>query len=271
MLRPRLLAALVALAVRSKLMACKKGRPAWALLLLLVVVPGHAACGSTERHGGDSPVAGDDGGGSGGVGGSSPGGTPGRAGSSPVGGSASEAGAGPMTMLPPGLSDMPSTTQCGVDACESAQVGPVYVDPCCDASGACGLTTSFLALVGAKFEDVCQAHDQPGAPSDSCGSASGLKVPFQMGGATIMVSLDPFAGCCRPDGTCGVVVNQVTTAGGLLPLADLGLGCVDAAPFAGGQVTECGADPGAGGAAGAGGADAAGAPSVPAGGVGGAE
>jgi hypothetical protein len=93
-----------------------------------------------------------------------------------------------------------------------------------------------------------------------------------------MVPLDPFAGCCRPNGTCGVVINQVTTGGGKLPIADLSLGCVDAAPFAGGLVTNCtpGAVGGAGGmsaggaASGGAGSDAGGAPATAAGGAGGA-
>lgn len=179
-------------------------------------------------------------------------------------------------MLPPGLSDKPSATTCRGEACESAQVGPIYVDPCCDASGACGLTTSFLALVGAQFEDVCQAHDQPGELSDSCPKVDGLVVPLQAGGTTLMVPLDPFVGCCRPNGACGVVINGITSGGGLLPLADLSLGCVDATPF-GGQPIRCDGEAGMGGSgpvgvAGAGGVGPAeaGAPSSHAGGAGGA-
>ena len=161
-------------------------------------------------------------------------------------GSPSDAGAG--MELPPGLSDEPSTEECGAETCESAQAaGVYYVDPCCGAGDACGLNTGFLSLVGAQFTETCQLHDQPGTDEGFCAAATGLKVPFQ----GREVDIDPFPGCCRPDGTCGVVVNDVTV-GGVLPLAKLGLGCVEAAPFFNGVSKRCDDDSGAGGGGGTG-------------------
>lgn len=182
-----------------------------------------------------------------------------------------DAGAGGATTaaLPAGLSSSASTKECGAETCDSAKAGPaVYVDPCCASGDACGLNTGFLSLVGAQFKDVCQAHAQPGDPDTSCADASGLIIPFESGGQTLMIPIDPFAGCCRPDGTCGVVIDKITSGGGKLPIADFELGCVDAAPFFKGQVSMCGA----GGAGGSGGADAGGAAAggAAAGGAGGA-
>jgi hypothetical protein len=183
-----------------------------------------------------------------------------------------EAGAGGMmsAMLPPGISDKPSSTMCtgSTDKCDSAAVlGGLNIEPCCDTTDTCGLNTGFLALVGAQFKEVCQAHNQAGDVTDACPDAAGLKVPFEMAGMTVMIPLDPFPGCCRPDGTCGVVIDSVTS-GGKLKIADFNLGCVDAEPFAG-KVNTCQSTGmgGAGGMGGGAGGDAAG-PS--AGGAGGA-
>lgn len=183
-------------------------------------------------------------------------------------------GAAPV-MLPPGLSPMPSTEMCGGDSCSSAKIdlASIYVDPCCDATDGCGLNTGFLGLVGATFKETCQSRNQAGDPSDTCAAAEGLKVPFSMNGQTLMVPLDPFPGCCRPDGTCGVVIDKVTSSNGKLPIADFGLGCVDAAPFAGKVVTCSGEPVGGAGGQGAGGQGSGGADSggAPAGGAGGAQ
>jgi hypothetical protein len=150
---------------------------------------------------------------------------------------------------------MPSTLECDADMCTSAAVGPVFIDPCCATEG-CGLDTGFLALVGAAFEDSCQARDQPGEVDETCPMSSASTIPFDAGGQTIMVPIRGFAGCCRDNGTCGVVVDDVTSP--LLgKLATLGLGCVDAAPFFPGEPpAECGAAVGGGGAGGAGEASA---------------
>jgi hypothetical protein len=168
------------------------------------------------------------------------------------GGDAPEAGAGGMaTMLPAGLSDVSKTEMCGGDSCTSAAVGggAVFIDPCCAADG-CGLATGFLELVGAHFAQACQPKGQPGAVDEACPSSAASAVPF--GGA--MLPIAGFAGCCRENGMCGVVVDDVTSpvAG---KLASLGLGCVDAAPFFPGEkVASCGAGgAGMGGAGGMGG------------------
>jgi len=193
---------------------------------------------------GTSSTAGTAGKGGGATAGTGTGGEPGAAG---------KGGTGGATMLPPGLSDTPSTESCGADTCNSAMAGPsVYVDPCCTSGDACGLDTGFLSLVGATFKEVCQPLAQPGDLDDSCDAATGLTVPFQVGGNTLMVPLDPFPGCCREDGTCGVVVDDVTSGNGKLPIGQFGLGCVDAAPFFG-KTTSCGGGSGGAGGAGAGG------------------
>lgn len=190
---------------------------------------------------------------------------------------ASEAGAGGAApaMLPPGLSATASTKMCGGDSCASVKVLPapsLYIDSCCDATDGCGVNTGFFSLVGAQFKDACQSQAQAGDPSDSCAPVTGLKVPFEMAGTTVMVPLDPFAGCCRTDGTCGVVIDNVTSSGGKLPIANMNLGCVDATAFTGKAAVKCSGETGMGGAGGmsSGGADAGGAPATPAGGAGGA-
>jgi hypothetical protein len=165
----------------------------------------------------------------------------------------SEVGGGGAAGLPPGLSDMAKTVECGADTCKSASVvgGTVFIDPCC-ATDACGLDTGFLDLVGASFKDKCQAHDQPGDIDAECPTSDASTIPFDSGGSTIMVPIQGFAGCCRANGTCGVAVNDVTSP--LLgKITSLGLGCVDAAPFFPGTTPKaCGADTGTGGAGGAG-------------------
>jgi hypothetical protein len=189
-------------------------------------------------------------------------------------GPSTDGGAGGMApvMLPPGISDMESTKTCGGDSCKSAAIplAKLYVDPCCDVTDGCGLDTGFFSLVGAKFDDKCQSRNQAGDPSDTCDAVSGLKVPVDMGGTTLMVALDPLAGCCRPDGACGVVIDKVTSGGGKVMIADMGLGCVAAKPFTGSDA-KCGA--GSGGAGGAGGAASGGAGGAleSAGGAGGAK
>jgi len=175
-------------------------------------------------------------------------GSAGKGSTSGSGGRAGEGGAG--TELPPGLSDEPSTLECGAETCDSEAVAGLYhINPCCAADSACGLDTTFLAAVGAQFSEVCQAHDQPGTDEGSCPAVTGLMVPVQ----GVPLPLEAFPGCCRPDGTCGVVVNDVRAG---FPLATLNLGCVDAAPFFEGRARRC--DEPAGGAGGGGGAGGAG-------------
>jgi hypothetical protein len=183
------------------------------------------------------------------------------------GGDATDAGAGGMaTMLPPGISDMSKTEMCGGDSCSSAAVGPVFIDPCC-AGDACGLATGFLDLVGAHFKEECQPKGQLGDVDEACPTSAASAVPF---GGT-MVPINGFVGCCRENGMCGVVVDDVTSAA-LGKIASLGLGCVDSAPFFPGEkVAACGGGGGgAGGMGGMGGMSDGGASVGGAGGAGGA-
>ena len=112
---------------------------------------------------------------------------------------------------------------------------------CADAKTShCGLDSSALAMFGATFSEPCQPLAQPGTPDASCPLSA--KAPVQGTGLEIQLP-----GCCRPDHTCGYQLDKV---GGLI---QVGLGCVDAAPFLDGGIPQsCGAA-GAAGAAGAGG------------------
>jgi hypothetical protein len=178
------------------------------------------------------------------------GGTAGRA------GGAQASGAGRAATLPPGFSAMPTTILCGGN-CSSAKLGiataSVYIDPCCTGADedVCGIDTTFLTGSGLSGE-ACAPRAQPGKPDASCPSPPSLVLPT-MGTTT---ALDPMPGCCRADnGTCGVLLNRVTVGGGLIPLADLGLGCVDAASiFPGETPVPCGGDGTGDGGSGAGGA-----------------
>lgn len=154
-------------------------------------------------------------------------------------------------MLPPGTSSMPKTIQCGGD-CTSARAGLVYVDPCCGENNAvCGVDTTYLTMTGAMLNKGCEPKHQPGELNEACPSPA----PSMINAMGAMVPLDAFPGCCRPNGTCGVQVNTVTAGGGLLPVADLGLGCVDAASFFPGMAAVSCSDAGGGaGGAGSGGA-----------------
>ena len=163
-------------------------------------------------------------------------------------------GAAPVVQLPPGISDTSKTEMCTDEPkCASAAVGPVFIDPCC-AGDACGLSTGFLGLVGAKFDTECQPKGQVGEVDASCPTSAASAVPFN----GVMLPIDGFVGCCRENGKCGVVVDAVVSpvAG---PVASLGLGCVDSAPFFPGKtIDSCGA--GGGGNGGAGGVSGGGAP-----------
>jgi hypothetical protein len=215
------------------------------------------ACGDSEDNPGPVPnpnVGGEGGGETGGSGGPA-------------------AGGGPAVELPPGISDMPSTIECS-ESCDSGRVGlgavNYYLDPCCtEADNACGLNTAFLESAGAMFEDACQPKNQPGDLDENCPSPPGAMIPTSMGDIT----LDAFPGCCRPSGVCGVVVNEASAGGGILPLGDLELGCVDAAPFFPGEdPVPCGDGPvgGAGGGSAGGAGPGAGGMDGVVGGAGGA-
>jgi hypothetical protein len=122
-----------------------------------------------------------------------------------------------------------------------------------------------LESAGATFEQSCQPKAQPGDLDENCPAPAGAVVPIS---DAMTITLDAFPGCCRPSGMCGVVVDEASTLGGAVPLGDLGLGCVDAAPFFPGEdPVPCGDGP----VGGAGGGSSGGAPTTSAGdGAGGA-
>ena len=168
---------------------------------------------------------------------------------------------GTLVMLPPGVSNMPTAVACmSGDKCSSAAVGPVFIDSCCTKEDACGLDTNVLALAGATFPDRCQAKDQPGVLDANCPTSAASSAPFPTGGTVIQVPISGHAGCCRDDGKCGVMVNELSSpAFGVV--SKLGLGCVDSAPFFKGEpAASCGG----------GGESFGGAPNVGAGGEAGA-
>jgi hypothetical protein len=226
-------------------------------------------CGSSESKHGALPGVQPTGGASGSAGGST---TAAGAGGTTAGGagrSASAGAAGGLT-LPPGISDVPKTIECDGD-CSSATLGVAtasfYLDPCCGGENhdQCGVDTTFLSPAGAGSS--CEPRNQPGSLDTACPSSSAAAMPGMSTGLTF----DPLPGCCRPDGSCGIMLNAVTAGGGLIPLAQLGLGCVDAAPFfPGEEPVTCGpsGSGGAGGGAGQGGAGDGGAGNETSGGAG---
>jgi hypothetical protein len=225
------------------------GKSAALVATLFFAVP--VACSNSESDPGSSN------GGSAASGAATVGGTPASGGSAGSGGSGG-------VMLPPGTSETPKTIQCGGD-CSSARVGLIYVDPCCSGanSDVCGIDTTYLATTGAGLVEGCEPKDQPGELNEACPSPD----PAMIGMMGAMATLDAFPGCCRPNGTCGVAIDTVTAAGGLVPVADLGLGCVDAAMFFPGEApvpcSDAGGAGGAGGAAGAAGATSDGSGGAP--------
>jgi hypothetical protein len=196
-------------------------------------------CGSSDRKQGSVPAARGTGGASGsaaapssaaGAGGVAGAGA-GAGGKSGGGaGRSASAGAAGALMLPPGISDMPKTIECGGN-CSSATLGVAtlsyYVDPCCGGENRdqCGIDTTFIAATGTGSS--CALKNEPGELDGACPSSNSTAIP----GMSTPLMFDPLLGCCRPDGSCGVMLNRVTTGGGVISLAQLGLGCVDAAPF----------------------------------------
>src|SRR5450631_2333630 len=225
--------------------SCSFGKTIVLATTLCLALP--VACGSSESSTGAAGQA--SGGAAAGAG--TPATSTGGTGASGASGASGGTGG---VVLPPGTSSMPKTIQCGGD-CISARAGLVYVDPCCggENNAVCGVDTSYLTMTGAMLTLNCEPKDQPGELDDACPSPEPSKINVM--GA--MASLDAFPGCCRPNGTCGVQINAVTAASGLIPIADLGLGCVEAAGFFPGMAAvPCSAA--AGGAAGADGVGGAG-------------
>jgi hypothetical protein len=189
------------------------------------------ACSSDEDDGSSS-------GGSAGTGGK--GGTGGTGGKSGTGGSSGSGGTG--GGLAPAV--------CAGVTCEAgptvASVG-VEVPTCCSTADKCGLDTSLLSSVGITFNQVCEERNQPGDANSACPESP----PIDVSAGFV---IQPFQGCCRPEGKCGHLLNVADVTG--IGQVELKLGCVDTE----GVLPEAGAPPtctpggGGGGAAGAAGA-----------------
>jgi hypothetical protein len=172
-----------------------------------------------------------------------------------AGGDSGEAGSGNTggSMLSvPGTSPTSKTITCGDDdMCKSTPtlLPTLFVDPCCASDMSCGVSTTFMALIGAQFAETCQAKNQPGDLDPACPDSDPKTAMIP--GAPAPIPVPGFAGCCRADtGTCGVIVNKIDTMG-FGTFASPNLGCVDPKPFTGKAGAACGG--GGGGMGGAGG------------------
>ncbi len=100
--------------------------------------------------------------------------------------------------------------------CQSSMGFTGTLEACCTAAGRCGLDVS--SLTG---ESMCAEQNAPGTQTMACPSTS-------------VMGFLSLPGCCRPDGTCGFVIDQIAP-----------LGCVDSASvakslgMAAGTVTPC--------------------------------
>ena len=122
------------------------------------------------------------------------------------------------------------------------------IPPCCADSSTshCGLDSSGLVAFGPTFPEACQPLAQPGEPDASCADSAQTPVP----GSTLTFTLK---GCCRANHTCGYDLEKVSG------IFQIGLGCVDSAPFLmGAEPAACGDAAGASGSAGAAGSSAEG-------------
>ena len=168
----------------------------------------------------------------------------------PAGGDAAGgAGGAAPTISIPGTSTTTMTVTCGTSMCKSTTtlLGNLFVDPCCTADMECGVATQFLGLLQASFPAGAQCQPKMQAGDVDAGCPNSAEQMVTVPGIPTPVSVPGFAGCCRADtGTCGVVVDDVSTPFG--NFASPMLGCVDSAPFFG---QKAGAACGAGGAGGA--------------------
>lgn len=220
------------------------------------------ACGHTGSNGDEPGNLG--GGGVGGAGGratagKSSGGSDvaGKSASMPVGGRTQDppasAGAGGVTLpIIPGVSTTPTTLMCGGQSCRSIKtlLPNAFVDPCCAADDACGVSTEVLGALGASFTETCQAQHQAGARDAACPSSA----PRTIMAAGVAVPVQGFAGCCRAEtGTCGVIVDDISAIG-LGVFTKPQLGCADSAPFFDGRPgASCGSGQGGASSGGEGG------------------
>jgi hypothetical protein len=193
----------------------------------------------------------------------------------PPDGASGAGGEAPATI--PGTGTSSETVECGADACSSTKtlLPSLFIDPCCTAgANTCGVDSGFLTLLGVDLKGACLPKDQPGELDSGCPSSSRASVPFN----EQMVGVEGFKGCCRPNNTCGFLVDAVTTDLGVF--TSPGLGCVDPSAFGAPSDIPCGGGEGGsggGGGGGTGGADGlggmsseGGAPVVGGGGAGGA-
>jgi len=149
-----------------------------------------------------------------------------------------------------GSTEAGGVTECGGVTCEPGPTAPIINVPvavCCSTANKCGLDTSLLGQVGITFDPACQERNQPGDANSACPDSPPIEVAPG-------IVIQPFEGCCRPEGKCGHLLNvaNVTDAGTLA----MNLGCVDTEgvlPDAGATPT-CTPGAGSGGAAGAAGA-----------------
>lgn len=174
-------------------------------------------------------------------------------GSSGAGGEAE--GGAPSTPAIPGTGPK-QTIECGTDSCTSTATAlgaNAFIDPCCaEGATACGVDSGFLTLIGVDLKGACIPKEQPGTVDSGCPSTEKTTVPY----AGQMVGVEGFKGCCRPDNTCGFLVDTVDTDLGVA-FAAPGLGCVDPKTFGATGTTPCGGGEGGsgGGGGGAGGSD----------------
>ena len=92
---------------------------------------------------------------------------------------------------------------CGGIQCESWNVLELVEAPACcltQAPGTCGADLGQVAsALGSSLQDPCLELDAPGVPDATC---NGLDFTNPITGA-----IETFPGCCKPDGTCGVVAD----------------------------------------------------------------
>lgn len=165
----------------------------------------------------------------------------------------------------PGTSSTPTTIECGSSDCKSVStLLGVFINPCCTAADSCGLDSGFLTLIGTDLKGACLPQNKEDTATDAaCPSSPESSV--MVGSQTIGV--EGFKGCCRPNNTCGFMVDKITTEVGVA--TSPGLGCVDPAAFGAPGNIPCGEGAGGAGAggAGAGGEGVGGAPLGGAGGM----
>lgn len=195
------------------------------------------ACGSSESSGHGTS---DDGAGGGGGAGA-------RATTGGQSGTGSEAGGAG------GQATRGSDAVCGGTQCDALDLpfpDAPPVSACCpdgEEVASCGLDSSGLEMLGVSFEDPCQPLDQPGEADEACPDSPSVSIP------DTPISGITFVGCCREEThSCGYLVNDV------LGILQVGLGCVDSAPFLDGGAPES-CESSAGGAGGAAGGGAGGA------------